>query len=106
MKQIYLDNASTSFPKPSCVPEAMSRFISTQGVNINRGTYSPAYAAEEAVYDTREQLCRLFHFDDCKNVIFTQNITMSLNIVLKGFLHTGDHVLVAALGGDHHIHRR
>lgn len=97
MKQIYLDNASTSFPKPSCVPEAMSRFISTQGVNINRGTYSPAYAAEEAVYDTREQLCRLFHFDDCKNVIFTQNITMSLNIVLKGFLHTGDHVLVSAM---------
>ena len=42
-------------------------------------------------------LCRLFNFKDCKNVIFTQNITMSLNMVIKGLLKKGDHVLVSAM---------
>lgn len=97
MKQIYLDNASTTFPKPECVPDAMADFIRNRGVNINRGTYAPAYAAEEAIFETREQLCRLFHFEDCKNVIFTPNVTTSLNMVIKGLLLPGDHVLVSSM---------
>ena len=97
MKRIYLDNASTTFPKPKCVSEAICSFIEDYGVNINRGTYSTAYDAEEIVFDTREQLCRLFHFPDCKNVIFTPNVTASLNIILKGLLKPGDHVLTSSM---------
>ena len=97
MRQIYLDNASTTFPKPNVVPKAMADFIQNQGTNINRGTYAPAYDTEEAVFETREQLCRMFHFPDCKNVIFTPNVTTSLNMVIKGFLHPGDHVLLSAM---------
>ena len=59
-EKIYLDNASTTFPKPETVPLAMADFIRHQGVNINRGTYSTAYETEELVFETREQLCRLF----------------------------------------------
>ena len=94
---IYLDNASTTFPKPDCVPEAVYNFIKQLGANINRGTYSSAYDTEDKVFETREMLCRLFNFNDCKNVIFTQNITMSLNMVIKGLLKKGDHVLVSAM---------
>lgn len=97
MKQIYLDNASTTFPKPNVVPTTMADFIRNQGTNINRGTYASAYDTEEKVFETREQLCRLFHFPDCKNVIFTPNVTTSLNMVIKGLLHPGDHVLVSAM---------
>lgn len=97
MKSIYLDNASTSFPKPEGVAEAVYDFIKNIGSNINRGTYSRAYDTEETVYDTRERLCRLFNFPDCKNVVFTPNITTSLNIVIKGLLSDGDHVLVSAM---------
>lgn len=97
MKKIYLDNASTTFPKPDCVPAAMADFIRYQGTNINRGTYAAAYGTEELVFETREQLCRLFHFPDCKNVIFTSNVTTSLNIVLKGLLKPGDHILTSAM---------
>lgn len=97
MKKIYLDQASTSFPKSPSVADAVSRYLSGFAVNINRGCYDTAYSVEEQVYETREQLCRLFHFPDCKNVIFTQNVTASLNILLKGLLKPKDHILVSAM---------
>lgn len=95
--KIYLDNASTTFPKPQCVPDAVYRYMTQIGSNINRGCYEDAYSAEEMVYDTRRQLCDLFGFSDCKNVIFTKNVTESLNIIIKGFFKTGDHVLVSSM---------
>ena len=97
MQQIYLDNASTTFPKPGCVPEAMYRYLTELGANINRGGYESAYSAEELVFETREALCRLFGGEDMRNVVFTKNITESLNVVLKGFLRPCDHVIVSSM---------
>ena len=97
MRRIYLDNGATTFPKPKSVPEAMSRFISESGVNINRGSYAPAYDTEETVYLTRLWLKEMFGGDDVKNVIFTQNVTMSLNMAIKGLLKKGDHILVSSM---------
>ena len=97
MERIYFDNASTSFPKADGVAEAVYRFIKDCGCNINRGGYDEAYQAEEIVLRTRQQLTELFHGPDCRNVVFTRNITESLNVLLKGFLKTGDHVLVSAM---------
>ena len=97
MRKIYLDQASTTFPKPAQVPEAMYRYMTENGTNINRGGYEDAYSAEDMVLETREQLCELFHFEQCENVIFTPNITTSLNLILKGFLQPGDHVLVSSM---------
>ncbi|SFQ13536.1 cysteine desulfurase family protein [Lachnospiraceae bacterium XBB1006] len=97
MKRIYLDQACTSFPKPESVPIAMAAYIRNLGVNMNRGCYSEAYDVEEKVFETRELLCQLFHGDDVKNVVFTKNITESLNVLLKGFLKPGDHLLVSSM---------
>ena len=97
MERIYFDNASTSFPKADGVAEAVYRFIKDCGCNINRGGYDEAYQAEEIVLRTRQQLTELFHGPDCRNVVFTRNITESLNVLLKGFLKAGDHVLVSAM---------
>jgi len=97
MKNIYLDNASTSFPKAPGVVKQMQFFMEEVGCNINRGGYEKAYSASETVLDTREKLCSLFHFDDSRNVIFTMNITMALNQLCKGLLKSGDHVLVSAM---------
>ena len=97
MERIYFDNASTTFPKPESVAEGIYRFLTREGCNINRGSYAGAYRVEEQVYQTRQLLCSLFGGDDCKNVIFTKNVTESLNILLKGFLQPGDHVLVSSL---------
>lgn len=97
MNKIYFDQASTSYPKAPGVAEDMARYITQVGVNINRGCYEKAYSAEEVVFETRELLCRLFHFRKSKNVIFTGNVTASLNMILKGFLKPGDHVLVSSM---------
>lgn len=97
MKQIYFDNSSTTFPKPPEVPETIYHYMTTVGSNINRGGYQSAYDVEEAVYETRQLLCRFFHGQDCKQVVFTKNITESLNVILKGYLKPGDHVLVSSM---------
>ena len=97
VKRIYLDNASTTFPKPREVPEAMCRYMTETGSNINRGCYDRAYETEELVYETRQMLSSLFDGGDCRNVVFTKNVTESLNVILKGFLKPGDHVIVSSM---------
>lgn len=97
MKKIYLDHAATSFPKPECVKKAVVDYMTNIGVNVNRGGYESAYNTASIVYETRKQLCELFDFPKCENVIFTENITYALNFILKGLLKSGDHVLVSSM---------
>ena len=97
MKKIYLDNASTTFPKPNCVADSVYKYMTEMGCNINRGGYENAYSVEELVFETRELLANMFGASDCKNVVFTKNITESLNFIIKGFLKPGDHVLVSSM---------
>ncbi len=94
---IYFDQAATSYPKPTSVVDAMVHFMSHVGVNVGRGSYREAYTADSVVYETRELLKTLFNASDSKNVIFTANITQSLNMVMKGYLKSGDHVLVSSM---------
>lgn len=95
--RIYFDQASTSFPKAPGVATAMYAYLTSLGTNVNRGCYEDAYAAEETVFNTRKLLAQLFHFPLTKNVILTGNITQSLNMLLKGLLRPGDHVLVSSM---------
>lgn len=97
MDYIYLDNASTSFPKAPNVASAMADYITNRGININRGSYALAYDVEDIIYTTRQRLNTLFNGHDPSHVIFTQNVTMSLNMVIKGLLKSGDHVLVSSM---------
>lgn len=93
----YLDNASTTFPKPKEVADSVYHYMTQIGSNINRGNYQIAYDVEEIIYDTRELLCQMFDAYDCKNVVFTKNITESINILLKGYLKPGDHILISSM---------
>ena len=97
MKKRYLDNASTSYPKPKEVADAVYQYMTEIGSNINRGCYEDAYSVEEQIYETRQLICDLFHAADCKNVVFTKNVTESLNVILKGLLKPGDHVLTSSM---------
>ena len=96
-EKIYLDNAATSFPKPEEVPKAVYDYMTKLGTNVNRGGYATAYDTESIVFECRELIGALFHAPDYKNVVFTRNITESLNVVLKGLLHSGDHVIVSSM---------
>jgi len=97
MNRIYLDNASTTFPKPEECVQAITRYLTESGCNINRGGYQSAYDAAAVVFETRMQLGELFNGGDPRNVVFTKNVTESLNVVLKGYLKPGDHVLVSSM---------
>ena len=97
MKSIYLDNASTTFPKAPTVASAMSDYITNRGININRGSYALAYDVEDIIYTTRQRLNSLFNGHDSSHVFFTQNVTMSLNMVIKGLLKARDHVLISSM---------
>lgn len=97
MQRIYLDNGSTSFPKAPGVGDAMKNILEQGAYNINRGTYEGAYQVAEMVLDTRQQLCKLFHFGQSRNVVFTPSITYSLNYIIKGLLQPGDHVIVSSM---------
>lgn len=97
MHMTYFDNGSTSFPKAPGVGAAMENFISNGAFNINRGGYEGAYDVEAEVLDTRNRLAKLFGAKDSRNVIFTPNITYSLNMVLKGLLKSGDQIITSSM---------
>jgi selenocysteine lyase/cysteine desulfurase len=97
MRSVYLDHAATSFPKAPGVPEAITRYLTAVGGNPGRGSYAAATAAENAAFTLRENLCALFDSPDPESCIFTPGATWGLNLVLKGFLKAGDHVLVSSM---------
>lgn len=97
MKHLYLDNGATSFPKAPGVAESMSNYLLNVGCNVNRGAYEASYEAENIVFETREMICDLFNFNKPENVVFTKNITESMNVLIKGLLREGDHVLVSSM---------
>ena len=89
---IYSDNAATTLKKPPQVAEAMMNALQTLG-NSSRGTHSGALDAAHPVYGARVKLARLFGCARPDHVVFTANITESLNIALCGLLHKGDHAI-------------
>ena len=97
MREVYLDNAATSFPKAPGVGKAMAAYIDTVGRNIGRGSYAPAQAAAGVAWEVREQLCRLLGGPAPRNVIFTPGATYGLNFLLKGLLRPGDRVLTSPM---------
>ena len=96
-KLIYLDNASTSFPKPTQVRDAMMHYLTHVGANPGRSGHQLAVEASRIIHGTREQIGRLFHIDDLSRIVFTLNVTESLNTIINGFLNRGDHVITTAM---------
>lgn len=94
---IYLDNAATSFPKPKEVADAVYDFMINNGTSSGRGSYKKAMQSDYIVYECRKLIGNLFNFDDPKKVVFTSNITDSLNIAIRGILKENDHVITSSL---------
>lgn len=95
--KVYLDNASTTFPKPSIVSESIFNYLTNVGGNANRSTSSNSLESNKIVFKTRKAIADFFNFDNPQNVIFTNNITTSLNILIKGILKSGDHILTSSI---------
>lgn len=94
---IYFDNASTSFPKPSSVTKEICNFITNIGGNPGRGSYDNSMSSARIMYNCRVALSEFFGFNKPENIIFTQNITLSLNILLKGVIKPNFHVITSSM---------
>lgn len=94
---IYLDNAATSFPKPKEVATAVYDFMVNNGTSSGRGSYKKAMQSDYIVYECRKLIGKLFNFDNPKKVVFTSNVTDSLNIAIRGILKENDHVITSSL---------
>ncbi|MBR5558710.1 MAG: aminotransferase class V-fold PLP-dependent enzyme [Oscillospiraceae bacterium] len=94
---IYFDNAATSWPKPQTVIHAVNQSFQSFGGNPGRGGYPMAMKTAEMVYKTRKTASELFSMDKPENVVFTQNCTHALNLLLYGLLRKGDKVVISDL---------
>ncbi len=105
MADIYLDNASTTFPKPEAMHNAVREFYCSCGVNPGRSGSDLAVRAEDMISGTRKKFSEffnrsLFESGGSKNpnrLVFTLNATMSLNLVIAGTIEPGDHVITTML---------
>jgi cysteine desulfurase family protein len=96
-QMIYFDNAATSWPKPTVVCEAMSRFMLEVGANPGRSAHRLSIEAGRMVYETREAVAQLFNVSDPLRVVFGLNATGALNLALWGMLRPGDRVLTTSM---------
>jgi len=90
---IYLDNASTTYPKPKEVLAQAIDFFQRYGVNPGRSGYDLCTLAGDLVQKTRERLTRFFGGADPERLIFAYNASEALNIIIQGVLAEGDHAV-------------
>ncbi len=93
----YFDQAATSWPKPPGVAVAMVDFIEHVGANPGRSGHRTSIEAARILYRTRELTADFFCCDDPMRVVFTMNITHAINLVLRGLLKPGDHVVTSTM---------
>ena len=93
---IYFDNGATTL-KPKCVVDAMDKYYLEHTSNIHRGDYK--YAIEtNKLYDDVRNIVAKFINSEANEVIYTSGATMSINMVIFGYmknhLKKGDEVLL------------
>ena len=93
---IYLDNAATSFPKPSSVIRAVNDALMMCG-NPGRSGHALSMYSARAVYSCREAICSFFSFSLPENIVFTYNTTYALNLAIKGLAEDNDRIIISNL---------
>ncbi len=94
---IYLDNAATTFPKPSAVSAEVFRCMTEYCGNPGRSGHTLSLAAAKKVFECRLYLSELLGIGDPSRIVFTLNTTHALNLIIKGLLKKGDHVIISDL---------
>lgn len=97
VRQVYLDHAATSRPKPPGVAEAMDHYMRQVCASPGRGGYGLSLDAGRLVYRARAVLKQLFNAASEENVVFTLNVTYALNIAIKGLIGPGDHAVTTSV---------
>ena len=91
----YLDNAATTYPKPTSVYNEVYRCMSRYCGNPGRGSHRLSLEASKKIFECRGLISDLVGVSDIERIIFTYNTTYALNTVIKGVLKPGDHVIIS-----------
>ncbi len=93
---IYFDNAATTF-KPNSVIKEVSNYYEDYSVNASRGDYDLSLLVDDKILNVRKKVAKLINAKSSNEIVFTYGATMSLNMVIEGFLRShlksGDEVL-------------
>jgi cysteine desulfurase / selenocysteine lyase len=100
-RRLYLDNAATSFPKPSEVLAAMTRYATEIGASAGRGAYTEAVESGKVLQRCRESICRLINGKSANHCIFTLNCSDALNLAIKGLIDPTRKQHVVCTAADH-----
>lgn len=95
---IYLDNATTSWPKPDSVYDFMLDAYRKSGKGPGRGS-AEAANGDDLVSKVRQRLTEFFGGSSAapERLVFSYNATDSLNMLIQGVLKRGDHVVATNL---------
>jgi cysteine desulfurase family protein len=75
----------------------MDSFMRNTGASPGRSGHNLSIEAGRTIYETREALAQLFGVDDPMRIILTSNATEALNLVIRGVLHPGEHVITSSM---------
>ena len=91
---IYLDNASTSFPKPPTISEGMQSYLEKPSISPFHGTSDNDTFL--LISKTRSLLAQVLGVKDPESISFTYNATYACNNLLQGFLNDNDHLIISS----------
>lgn len=94
---IYFDNAATTGKKPETVIKSVNYALRNLAANPGRSGHYLSQNAAMFIYRARQVISEFFGATGPESVAFTLNCTQSINMVLKGVLRSGDHVIVSDL---------
>ncbi len=92
---IYLDNAATTFPKPTSAIRELNFCLKKYCGNAGRSSHRLSQKSAEAIYETRERVARLLSVNTPEQIVFTYNATYALNIAIKSFISEKCHILTS-----------
>jgi cysteine desulfurase family protein len=92
---IYLNNTSTSFPKPPEVIETVTKFLNTPPIHSARSGFERDM--EDIDYSCRTKIAKLINAPDPYHIVFSSGSTESLNLAIKGNDLKGSHVVSTAI---------
>ncbi|MGM0370540.1 MAG: aminotransferase class V-fold PLP-dependent enzyme [Bacillota bacterium] len=94
---IYFDNAATTWQKPEQVYQTVDDILRHKSGNPSRGSHQIALDASRVIFGVRKKVADFFNIEDSSRLAFTKNATEASNLVFKGFLEEGDHVIISSL---------
>ncbi|MBX9964238.1 MAG: cysteine desulfurase [Burkholderiales bacterium] len=100
---IYLDNGASS-QMPQQVIDRLVRYQTHEHANIHRGVHTLSETATRAYEHARKQVQHFLNAKEDREIVFTSNVTDSINLVAHGFgrafVGEGDEVIITHL--EHH----